>query len=69
MKAIGWKRNDNELVSCTLTEAKRTLGREPALAAGHRQPQQPSQCGTVAALLGDVAAARHPGDEDVGLAE
>eukprot|EP00969_Alexandrium_andersonii_P018402 804314-Alexandrium_andersonii.AAC.1 len=67
MKAVGWKRNDGDLVGCTLVEATRTFGREPALAASDRQPQQPSQQGMVAALLGDIATVRHPGDEDVGL--
>eukprot|EP00969_Alexandrium_andersonii_P212665 9390188-Alexandrium_andersonii.AAC.1 len=45
----------------------RSYGREPALAAGHRPPQQPSQQGVATALLGSVAVAQHQGDADVGL--
>eukprot|EP00969_Alexandrium_andersonii_P241608 10668752-Alexandrium_andersonii.AAC.1 len=53
MKAVGWKQGESDVVGCTLAEAMRSHGREPALAAGHRPPQQPSQQGMVAALLGN----------------
>eukprot|EP00969_Alexandrium_andersonii_P200851 8872997-Alexandrium_andersonii.AAC.1 len=45
----------------------RSYGREPALAAGHRPPQQPSQQGLAAALLGTVSVVQHQGDADAGL--
>eukprot|EP00969_Alexandrium_andersonii_P251758 11126430-Alexandrium_andersonii.AAC.1 len=45
----------------------RSYGREPALAAGHRPPQQPSQQGLAAALLGTASVVQHQGDADAGL--
>eukprot|EP00969_Alexandrium_andersonii_P126525 5592601-Alexandrium_andersonii.AAC.1 len=63
-KAVGWKQGEGDLVGCALAEATRSHGREPALAAGHRSPQQPPQQGMVAALLGSVAVVQHHGDAD-----
>eukprot|EP00969_Alexandrium_andersonii_P138743 6135752-Alexandrium_andersonii.AAC.1 len=67
MKAVGWKRGENDLVGRTLAEAMRSYGREPALAPGHRPPHQPSQQGMAAALLGNVAVVQHQGGAGVGL--
>eukprot|EP00969_Alexandrium_andersonii_P058621 2583558-Alexandrium_andersonii.AAC.1 len=67
MRAVGWKHGENDLVGGTLAEAMRSYGREPALAAGHRPPQQPSQQGMAAAFLGTVAVVQHQGDSDAGL--
>eukprot|EP00969_Alexandrium_andersonii_P037631 1649823-Alexandrium_andersonii.AAC.1 len=64
MKAVGWKWGEIDLVGCALADAMRSYGREPALAAGHRPPQQPSQQGMAAALLGNVAVVQHQGDAD-----
>eukprot|EP00969_Alexandrium_andersonii_P070292 3102649-Alexandrium_andersonii.AAC.1 len=55
MRAVGWKLGENDLIGATLAEATRSCGRELALAAGHRPPQQPSQQGTATALLGTVS--------------
>eukprot|EP00969_Alexandrium_andersonii_P336508 14875009-Alexandrium_andersonii.AAC.1 len=67
MRAVGRKHGENELVGATLAEAMRSYGRGPALAAGHRPPQQSSQQGMAAALLGTAAVVQHHGYSDAGV--